>query len=160
MGVMAFVIGGGETLAVRGVLRVSPRGAPQDDLGDGPFMPKMIAVIDDEESIRDSLRALLRSAGYEPRTFSSAELFLESGVAARIGCLILDVRMPGIDGPELQVRLRKQHAHIPIIFITAHDDGPVRERVLKAGALDVLNKPFAPADLLSTVQVAFREEVR
>jgi FixJ family two-component response regulator len=87
-------------------------------------------------------------------TFESAEKFLASGAAAGAACLILDVRMPGIDGPELQARLAATPPRIPIIFITGHDDGPVRERVLRAGAIDVLNKPFAPAALLSTLQSA------
>jgi two-component system, LuxR family, response regulator FixJ len=73
-------------------------------------------------------------------------------------CVILDVRMPGMDGPQLQTRLRNEHSRIPIIFITAHGDGPVRERVLRAGAVDVLNKPFPPTALLSSVQLALRKE--
>lgn len=121
-------------------------------------MSDLIAVIDDDESIRDSLMTLLRSAGYRVRTFESAELFLESGVTIGTACVILDVRMPGIDGPELQVRLNEARSFIPMIFITAHDDGPVRERVLKAGAVDVLNKPFVPARLLSTLRVALEKE--
>ena len=68
--------------------------------------------------------------------------------------------MPGMDGPELQVRLRNEHSRIPIIFITAHDEGPVRERVLRAGAVDVLNKPFAPAALLSSLQSALGKEAK
>jgi two-component system, LuxR family, response regulator FixJ len=123
-------------------------------------MSNLIAIIDDDESIRDSLRTLLRSAGYHVSTFESAEVFLESGVATGTACMILDVRMPGMDGPELQVRLRDQQSRIPIIFITAHDDGPVRERVLRAGAADVLNKPFAPAALLSSLQSALGREAQ
>ena len=91
-------------------------------------------------------------------TFESAEIFLESGLATGTACVILDVRMPGMDGPQLQVRLRDEHSRIPIIFVTAHDDGPVRERVLRAGAVDVLNKPFAPAQLIATLQSALRKE--
>ena len=117
-------------------------------------MPHLIAVVDDDESIRDSLRTLLRSAGYRVMTFESAEIFLRSGAAPGTACLILDVRMPGIDGPELQDRLSRDHSRLPIVFITAHDDGPVRERVLRAGAADVLNKPFAPAALLSSLEGA------
>jgi FixJ family two-component response regulator len=118
----------------------------------------LIAIVDDDESVRDSLRALLRSAGYTVTTFESAEVFLEAGLAMGTACVILDVRMPGMDGPQLQTRLRNEHSRIPIIFITAHDDGPVRERVLRAGAVDVLNKPFAPTALLSSVQLALRKE--
>lgn len=121
-------------------------------------MSNLIAIIDDDESIRDSVKALLRSAGYHVMTFESAEIFLESGLATGTACVILDVRMPGMDGPQLQVRLRDEHSRIPIIFVTAHDDGPVRERVLRAGAVDVLNKPFAPAQLIATLQSALRKE--
>ncbi|HEY7389313.1 MAG TPA: response regulator [Bryobacteraceae bacterium] len=123
-------------------------------------MAELIAVIDDDESVRDSVKGLLRAAGYRVMTFESAEIFLESGAATGTSCLILDVRMPGIDGPELQVRLQEGNARVPIIFITAHEDGRVRERVLRAGAVDVLSKPFMPNVLLSTVQVALGEEAR
>jgi FixJ family two-component response regulator len=119
-------------------------------------MPTLIAVIDDDESVRDSLKALLRSAGYQVTAFESAQAFLQSGLATETACAILDIRMPGMDGPELQVRLRHDHSRIPIIFITAHDDGAVRKRVLKAGAVDVLSKPFPPAALLSTLQMALK----
>ncbi len=104
------------------------------------------------------MRGLLRAAGYRVLTFESAEIFLESGAATESACLILDVRMPGMDGPELQVRLREGNPRVPIIFITAHDDGRVRDRALRAGAVDVLSKPFKPGDLLSTVQVALGQE--
>lgn len=117
----------------------------------------LVAVIDDDESIRDSVKTLLRSAGYEVMTFESAQLFLDSQSAGKMACLILDIRMPGVDGPELQHRLSGSRPRIPIIFITAHDDGPIRERVLKAGAVDVLNKPFPPAALLSRLQMALGE---
>jgi CheY-like chemotaxis protein len=120
----------------------------------------LVAVIDDDKSVRNSLKTLLRSVGYRVEAFESAESFLESGAGTETGCLILDVRMPGMDGPELQVRLSNEHSRIPIIFITAHDDGPVRERVLKAGAVDVLNKPFPPSALLSTLQMALRREAQ
>lgn len=121
-------------------------------------MSNLIAIIDDDESIRDSLKALLRSVGYPVMTFESAEVFLQSGLTTGTACVILDVRMPGMDGPQLQIRLRSEHSRIPIIFITAHDEGPVRERVLRAGAVDVLNKPFAPAALIATLQSALRKE--
>ena len=117
-------------------------------------MSHLIAVVDDDESVRDSLKTLLRSAGYRVMTYESAEVYLDSGMTNGIACLILDVRMPGMDGPELQIRLNNQPPRVPIIFITAHDDGPVRERVLSAGAVEVLNKPFAPSALLSTLQLA------
>ena len=121
-------------------------------------MSNLIAIVDDDESIRDSIKALLRSAGYPVMTFESAEVFLESGLAMGTACVILDVRMPGMDGPQLQIRLSNEQSRIPIIFITAHDDGPVRERVLRAGAVDVLNKPFAPNALLSSLRLALGKE--
>lgn len=114
----------------------------------------VITVIDDDESIRDSVQGLLRSAGYRVAAFPSAEAFLESAAAADTACLILDVRMPGMDGPELQVRLSEGHSRIPVIFITAHYEGALRERVIQAGALEMLRKPFAPNELLSMVQTA------
>ena len=123
-------------------------------------MTKVIGVIDDDESIRDSVKALLRSAGYRVMTYESAEFFLESGAAAGTACLILDIRMPGMDGPELQLRLRAASSRIPIIFVTAHEDSPVRERVLRAGAVEVLNKPFLPDALLASVQVALGQEAQ
>jgi CheY-like chemotaxis protein len=117
-------------------------------------MPDLIAVIDDDKSVRNSVKTLLRSAGYRVDTFESAETFLESGAAAETGCLILDVRMPGMGGLELQVRLNDSNTQVPIIFITAHDEGQLRQQVIQAGAVDMLHKPFAPNMLLSTVQTA------
>jgi CheY-like chemotaxis protein len=121
--------------------------------------PDLIAVIDDDRSVRNSVKTLLRSAGHRVETFDSAETFLESGAAAETGCLILDVRMPGMGGLELQVRLHDTNTHVPIIFITAHDDGALRQQAMQGGAVDLLHKPFAPKVLLSTVQTALcREE--
>jgi CheY-like chemotaxis protein len=114
----------------------------------------LVVVIDDDESIRDSVKTLLRSAGHTVATFESAEEFLESAATIETGCLILDVRMPGMDGPQLQSRLNDGNSRLPIIFITAHDDAPLRRRVIQAGAIDLLHKPFAPGELLSMVQVA------
>jgi CheY-like chemotaxis protein len=117
-------------------------------------MPDLIAVIDDDKSVRNAVKTLLRSAGYRVATFESAETFLESGAAGETGCLILDVRMPGMGGLELQVRLHDSETRVPIIFITAHDEGQLRQQVMQAGAVDMLHKPFAPKVLLSTVQTA------
>jgi CheY-like chemotaxis protein len=120
--------------------------------------PDLIAVIDDDRSVRNSVKTLLRSAGYRVETFESAEAFLESGAAAETGCLILDVRMPGMGGLELQVRLHDTNTEVPIIFITAHDDGALRQQAMQAGAVDMLHKPFAPKMLLSTLQTALGRE--
>jgi FixJ family two-component response regulator len=100
------------------------------------------------------MKTLLRSAGYQVQTFASAESFLGAGSRDETECLILDVRMPGMDGFGLQGRLNAEHSEIPIIFITAHDDGPSRQRAIGAGALDVLHKPFAASALLATVEIA------
>jgi CheY-like chemotaxis protein len=117
-------------------------------------MPDLVAVIDDDKSVRNSVKTLLRSAGYRAETFESAEAFLESGAAAETGCLILDVRMPGMGGLALQVRLHDTNTQVPIVFITAHDEGRLREQVIEAGAVEMLHKPFAPNSLLSAVETA------
>jgi FixJ family two-component response regulator len=114
----------------------------------------LITVVDDDESVRESMNALLRSAGYQVQTFSSAESFLGAGNRGETACLILDVRMPGMGGFGLQGRLNAEHSEIPIIFITAHGDGPGRQRAIAAGALEVLHKPFAASALLATVEIA------
>jgi two-component system, LuxR family, response regulator FixJ len=114
----------------------------------------MIAIVDDDESIRDSTKSLLRSVGHEVETFASAETFLERGTLAETKCIVLDVRMPGMDGLELQRRLGGSQADIPIIFVTAHDDASIRRSALEAGAIDVLNKPFQADTLVAIVQTA------
>jgi FixJ family two-component response regulator len=114
----------------------------------------MIAIVDDDESIRDSTKSLLRSVGHEVETFASAETFLERGTLAETKCIVLDVRMPGMDGLELQRRLGGSHSDIPIIFVTAHDDAAIRRSALEAGAIGVLNKPFQADTLLQIVQTS------
>jgi CheY-like chemotaxis protein len=113
-----------------------------------------ISVVDDDESIRDGTKTLLRSAGYRVATYASAELFLESGAIAETKCVILDVRMPGMDGLELQRRLNASDAGVPIIFVTAHDDAMSRRRAIQAGAVDFLSKPFEASLLMTTVETA------
>jgi len=114
----------------------------------------MISVVDDDESIRDSTKTLLRSAGHQVTTFASGELFLDSGAVAETECIILDVRMPGMDGLELQRRLNASNAGVPIIFVTAHDDATSRRSAIEAGAVDFLSKPFEANALVATVQTA------
>lgn len=114
----------------------------------------MISIVDDDESIRDSTRQFLRSAGYQVATFDSAESFLGSGAVEETECIILDVRMPGMDGLELQRRLNATGAGVPIVFVTAHDDASSRRQAIGAGAVDFLNKPFETNTLLSTVETA------
>jgi CheY-like chemotaxis protein len=128
-----------------------PEEGPKQDL---------VAIIDDDKSVRNSVKALLRSAGYRVETFESAEAFLESGPAPEIGCLILDIRMPGMDGLELQAHLNEGNSQLPIIFITAHEDAPLRHQVIEAGAVDMLRKPFSPNALLSTVQMVLSPEAQ
>jgi CheY-like chemotaxis protein len=135
---------------------------PEDESAAGSYRGRavrevsLIFIVDDDESIREATKTLLRSAGYQVQTFASAESLLELGALGETECLILDVRMPGIDGLELQRRLNAEGVHVPIIFITAHDDAAVRRRAIEGGAINLLHKPFAAAELLATVQTAVR----
>lgn len=117
-----------------------------------------IFVVDDEGDIRDSLRLLMRSVGLKSETFASAQEFLGAYDPSRPGCLILDVRMPGMSGPELQEKLRKNEINIPIIIITGHGDVPTAVRTMKAGAIDVIEKPFSDQLLLDRVQQALERD--
>jgi FixJ family two-component response regulator len=116
----------------------------------------LISVVDDDESIRESLPDLLREFGFAAHTFSSAEEFLESGYVDQTNCLILDIAMPGMTGPELQRELAIRRRRIPIIFITAQRDEALRPRLLKLGAVECLLKPFSETDLLEALDAAFR----
>lgn len=118
--------------------------------------PSVIAVIDDDASVREAAKALLRSAGYQVGTFDSPDLFLGSAALNHTDCLIVDVSMPGMDGLELQRRLSALSSKIPIIFITAHDEGGRRYKALAGGAMDFLRKPFEADALLSSVRAALR----
>jgi two-component system response regulator FixJ len=115
-----------------------------------------ISIVDDDESIRRATRALLRSVGYEVETFASAELFLESDALRGTDCLVLDVRMSGIDGLELQRRLNEKESRVPIIFVTAHDDGSYRRTAMDAGAANFFRKPFEANAFVAAVQAALR----
>jgi CheY-like chemotaxis protein len=117
----------------------------------------LIAVVDDDESVRESLNTFLRSVGYQVRTFPSADRFLGSGSYGETECLLLDLRMPEIDGFELQSRLNAEHSKIPIVIITAHEDQLARQRAIAAGAMDVLHKPFAARLLLEAVEKALQK---
>ena len=114
----------------------------------------MIAVVDDDESIRMALEGLLKAAGLHVRSFASAEDFLESGEQHEIGCLIADIRMPGMSGLDLQARLNAENCAIPTIFITAHGDEKMRLRAMRAGAVEFLSKPFDDGVLLENVRAA------
>lgn len=114
----------------------------------------LISVVDDDESVRESLPDLLRELGFEAHVFSSADEFLGSASLAQTNCMILDVAMPGRGGPELQQELAARRPDVPIVFITAHRDETLRFRLLARGAVAVLYKPFSEADLLKALQTA------
>ena len=114
----------------------------------------LISVVDDDSSVRDSVRGLLRSVSFAVVVFASAEEFLSSDRARETDCLILDVRMPGMSGFELQSRLAASHLEMPVIFITAHGDEELRSRALRGGAVDFLLKPFSEEALLTAVEAA------
>jgi FixJ family two-component response regulator len=116
----------------------------------------LVSVVDDDESVRESLPDLLREFGYAVQAFSSAEEFLASDHVAETRCLILDIAMPGMSGPELQRELARRRHVIPIVFITAHGDETVRPRLLEQGAVECLFKPFSDGALLSALNAAFR----
>jgi FixJ family two-component response regulator len=117
--------------------------------------PFLVSVVDDDESVRESLPDLLKEFGFTARTFSSAEEFLASEDVLQTMCLILDIAMPGMGGPELQRELERRRIGIPIIFITAHQDDALRSRVLEDGAIQCLLKPFSDTGLLRALNVAF-----
>ena len=120
----------------------------------------MVFVIDDDESIRESLKSLMRSVGLGVETFASAQEFLQSTRPDVPACLILDVRMPGLSGLDLQRELTDANIHIPIIFITGHGDIPMSVRAMKAGAVEFLTKPFRDQDLLDAIQQALERDRR
>ena len=115
-----------------------------------------VAIVDDDESMREAVRSLLQAAGLRARAFSSAEEFLSSGQQYEIACLIADIRMPGMSGLDLQARLNAEQVKIPIIFITAHGDPRMRMQALRAGAVEVLAKPFDGERLLDSVRAALK----
>ena len=114
----------------------------------------LVSVVDDDESVRESLPDLLRQFGFAAESFSSAEAFLASDVVSETSCLLLDIVMPGMSGPDLQQELTRRRQKIPIVFITAHEDGPVAARLLARGAVECLVKPFSEAALLDAVRAA------
>ena len=114
----------------------------------------VVLVVEDDESLRGVISSLLRSVGLRVETFSSAAAFLGAALPPDAGCLILDIRLPGRSGLDLQADLLKEDIHIPIIFISGHGDVPMTVRAMKAGAVDFLTKPFRHQDLLDAVTVA------
>lgn len=120
--------------------------------------PPLICVIDDDESIREALQSLLKSFGFRTTIFAAAEDFLNSGKLYELDCLILDVRMPGMNGLELQRKLVAGNSRVPIIFISAHSELDEKERALAAGAIDFLYKPFSEEALLDAVGAALKSK--
>lgn len=116
----------------------------------------LVSVVDDDESVRESLPDLLKELGFTARAFSSAEEFLESDTLLRTECLILDLAMPGMSGPELQRELKRRRIQTPIIFITANQDEVVRRETIDQGAVDCLLKPFSDTVLLHALDAALR----
>src|SRR5213593_4815320 len=115
---------------------------------------KVVSIVDDDDLMRSALQGLLKAVGLPARAFASAEEFLESGQQHDTGCLIADIRMPGMSGLDLQARLNAQQIRIPTIFITAHGDERMRMQALRAGAVEFLAKPFDDELLLDSVRAA------
>jgi FixJ family two-component response regulator len=115
---------------------------------------KMVAVIEDDDSYRSAVQRLLKAAGFRVQSFASAEDFLRSGQQKTTGCLIADIRMPGMSGLDLQSKLTSDHCPIPTIFITAHGDEKMRLQAMRSGAVKFLAKPFDGETLLEGVRVA------
>jgi FixJ family two-component response regulator len=130
-----------------------PKGRGMDSESSRRFL---VAVVDDDESVRESLPELLRESGYAAHAFASAQELLDSGELVRIGCLILDITMPGMSGPELHDELRRRGQAVPVVFITAAGDKAVRPRLLAEGAVDCLFKPFSETALLAAITAAQR----
>jgi FixJ family two-component response regulator len=115
---------------------------------------KLVAIVDDDDSMRTALNGLLKAVGFPARAFASAEEFLKSGQQHQTSCLIADIRMPGMSGLELQAQLNAERCRIPIIFMTAHGDAKMRMQALRAGAVEFLSKPFDDEVLLESVRAA------
>ena len=119
-------------------------------------VPPLISIVDDDESVRESLPELVRELGFAALAFSSAEKFLASSCASETECLILDISMPGMSGPELQEELKRRRREIPIVFITAQTSKDLRAHLLAQGAIECLTKPFSDAALLDALNLSCR----
>jgi FixJ family two-component response regulator len=117
---------------------------------------KLVAIVDDDDSMRSALAGLLKAVGLATRAFASAEEFLKSGQQHQTACLIADIRMPGMSGLELQAHLNAERCKIPTIFITAHGDAKMRLQALREGAVEFLAKPFDDEALLDSVRAALK----
>src|SRR5262245_13392801 len=121
--------------------------------------PSLVSVVDDDESMREALPDLLRQFGFAAEAFPSAEAFLASDVVGETSCLLLDIAMPGMSGPDLQQELTQRRQTIPIVFITGHGEIIDRPRLLARGAVECLFKPFSEAALLDALDVALRPKL-
>ncbi len=121
-------------------------------------MDPIVYVVDDDQAMVESLSWIIESVGLKVKTYTRAQDFLNEYDSTQHGCLLLDVRMPGMSGPELQLRLNDQSAQLPIIFISGHGDVPLAVRVMKAGAVDFLTKPFNDQILLESINKALRQD--
>jgi FixJ family two-component response regulator len=122
------------------------------------FMATIVVGVDDDRRVLESIESLMASAGHVALSFSSAAEFLQSGTLAAASCVIADVRMPGMDGLELQRRIRLERPALPVIFISAHCDEDVRRRALEGGAVEFLHKPFDAGRLLVTIGSALKAD--
>lgn len=121
-------------------------------------MEPMVYVVDDDQAMVESLSWIIQSVGLKPKTYTRTQDFLDEYDAAQHGCLLLDARMPGLSGPELQLKLNEIGSKLPIIFISGHGDVPLAVRVMKAGAIDFLTKPFNDQVLLESINKALRAD--
>jgi FixJ family two-component response regulator len=119
---------------------------------------QLVAIVDDDRSVQSALKDLMESAGLSARRFGSAEEFLASDQRKQTACLVADIRMPGMSGFELQAKLKAEGSRIPIIFITAHGDAKMKMQAMKAGAVELLSKPFDDEILLENVRAALRAD--
>ena len=126
----------------------------------GEQSSRLIAIVDDDQSVQCALQDLIESEGLPTLRFGSAEQFLDSGAQHSAGCLIADIRMPGMSGIELQAKLKANRCRIPIIFITAHGDAKMRIQAMRDGAVEFLTKPFDNAVLLETVHAAVEDHAK
>jgi FixJ family two-component response regulator len=121
------------------------------------FGSGIIAIVDDDEPLRDALGSVMKAAGFSIALFDSAEAFFACPGRDTISCLILDVRLPGMSGTELQAQLAREGSRVPIVFVTAHGDDALRDSLIRAGAAGFMNKPVRSAVLLRAIQAAIED---